>query len=142
MRYFILIIVFICASAKLCAQYPRRTAEDIARKQTEMLVRELNIRDSIIRDTLYHLHLKYAHKREISNTRAEAMQYMQEINAELQNILTPEQYQQFMNQQVNYGPHRPHKPYNSIIPHKTDSTQSHEPTEAPNTPIPLPKSPL
>ena len=142
MRYFILIIVIICACTTLCAQYPRRTAEDIARKQTEMLVRELNIRDSIIRDTLYHLHLKYAHKREISNTRAEAMQYMQEINAELQNILTPEQYQQFMNQQVNYGPHRPHKPYNSIIPHKTDSTQSHEPTEAPNTPIPLPKSPL
>ena len=69
------------------AQYPRRTAEDIARKQTEMLVRELNIQDSIIRDTLFHLHLKYAYKREISNTRAEAMQYMQEINTELQNIL-------------------------------------------------------
>ena len=142
MKYFVLIVVFICVGAKLFAQYPRRTAEDIARKQTEMLVRELSIQDSIIRDTLYHLHLKYAHKREISNTRAEAMQYMQEINAELQNILTTEQYQRFMNQQVNYDPHRPHKPYNSIIPHKTDSTQSHEPTEAPNTPIPLPKSPL
>jgi hypothetical protein len=142
MRYFILIIVIICACTTLCAQYPRRTAEDIARKQTEMLVRELNIRDSIIRDTLYHLHLKYAHKREISNTRAEAMQYMQEINAELQNILTPEQYQQFMNQQVNYGPHRPHKPYNSIINHKTDSTTPHEHDEAHNTPLPLPVSPL
>lgn len=142
MRYFILIIVFICASATLCAQYPRRTAEDIARKQTEMLVRELNIQDSIIRDTLYHLHLKYAHKREISNTRAEAMQYMQEINTELQDILTPEQYQQFMNQQVNYGPHRPHKPYNSIINHKTDSTTPHEHDEAHNTPLPLPVSPL
>ena len=105
-------------------------------------MRELNIRDSIIRDTLYHLHLKYAHKREISNTRAEAMQYMQEINAELQNILTPEQYQQFMNQQVNYGPHRPHKPYNSIINHKTDSTTPHEHDEAHNTPLPLPVSPL
>mgnify|MGYP003294867407 FL=1 len=142
MRYFILIIVFIGASTKLCAQYPRRTAEDIARKQTEMLVRELNIQDSIIRDTLYHLHLKYAHKREISNTRAEAMQYMQEINTELQDILTPEQYQQFMNQQVNYGPHRPHKPYNSIINHKTDSTTPHEHDEAHNTPLPLPVSPL
>ena len=142
MKYFVLIVVFICVGAKLFAQYPRRTAEDIARKQTEMLVRELSIQDSIIRDTLYHLHLKYARKREVSNTRAEAMQYMQEINAELQNILTTEQYQRFMNQQVNYDPHRPHKPYNSIIPHKTDSTQSHESTEAPNTPIPLPKSPL
>ena len=142
MRYFILIIVIICACTTLCAQYPRRTAEDIARKQTEMLVRELNIRDSLIRDTLYHLHLKYAHKREISNTRAEAMQYMQEINTELQNILTPEQYQQFMNQQVNYGPHRPHKPYNSIINHKTDSTTPHEHDEAHNTPLPLPVSPL
>ena len=122
MKYFVLIIIFILVGTKLYAQYPRRTAEDIARKQTEMLVRELNIQDSIIRDTLYHLHLKYAHKREISNTRAEAMQYMQEINTELQNILTPDQYQLFMNQQVNYNPHRPHKPYNSIITHKPDST--------------------
>ena len=57
MRYFVLIVVFIsCIGAKLLAQYPRRTAEDIARKQTEMLVRELNIQDSIIRDTLFHLH--------------------------------------------------------------------------------------
>lgn len=144
MRYFVLIVIFIfsCIGAKLLAQYPRRTAEDIARKQTEMLVRELNIQDSIIRDTLFHLHLKYAYKREISNTRAEAMQYMQEINTELQNILTPEQYQQFMNQQVNYGPHRPHKPYNSIINHKTDSTTPHEHDEAHNTPLPLPVSPL
>ena len=79
MRYFVLIVIFIfsCIGAKLLAQYPRRTAEDIARKQTEMLVRELNIQDSIIRDTLFHLHLKYSYKLEISNTRTKTMQYMQ-----------------------------------------------------------------
>ena len=79
MRYFVLIVVFFsCIGTKLLAQYPRRTAEDIARKQTEMLVRELNIQDSMVRDTLYRLHLKFARKHEISHTRAEAMQYMQE----------------------------------------------------------------
>ena len=144
MRYFVLIVVFIsCIGAKLLAQYPRRTAEDIARKQTEMLVRELNIQDSIIRDTLFHLHLKYAYKREISNTRAEAMQYMQEINTELQNILTPEQYQQFMNQQVNHTPHHPKPHYNriTVIP-ATTSSQPNDSDLVTNIPLPLPMSPL
>lgn len=132
MRYLGFIILSICVVTNLFAQHPRRTAEDIARKQTEMLVRELNIQDSIIRNTLYHLHLKFARKREISNTRAEAMQYMQEINAELQKILTPIQYKQFMSQQVNYEPHRHHKPYNRIITRSGDSIPLDAYGEAPN----------
>ena len=132
MRYLVFIILSICVVTNLLAQHPRRTAEDIARKQTEMLVRELSIQDSIIRNTLYHLHLKFARKRAISNTRAEAMQYMQEINAELQKILTPIQYKQFMSQQVNYEPHRHHTPYNRIITRSGDSIPTGEDGEAPN----------
>ena len=79
---------------------PQRTPEDIALKQTEMLVRELGIQDSVVRDTLFRMHLKFAQKRALSNTRAQALQYMQEANMELQQILTPEQYQQYMNQQA------------------------------------------
>ncbi len=100
----------------LAQHHPQRTPEDMARKQTEMLVRELSIQDSLTRDTIYRMFLKFAYKREISNTRAEAMQYMIETNAELQQILTPEQYQQFMSQQVNHAPHRPHVPHNRIAP--------------------------
>ena len=124
--------------------HPQLTSEDIARKQTEMLVRELSIQDSIIRDTLYHLHLKFARKREISNTRAEAMQYMQEANAELQTILTPEQYEQYMNQQVNYAPHRHRAPHNRITTISVDSvsTPPNDSAEAPRIQLPLPVSRL
>ena len=127
MKALLFISLFLLASsvAALRAQeHPQRTPEDIALKQTEMLVRELGIHDSIIRDTLYRMHLKFAHKRAISNTRAEALQYMQEANMELQQILTPEQYQQFMKQQVNYAPHRHRSPYNRITTMPVDTIYS------------------
>lgn len=145
MRYIIPIILFVVPFIYLQAHHsPRRTPEDIARKQTEMLARELCIKDSIIKDTLYRLHLKYAHKRQLSHTRAEALQYMQEVNAELQNILTPEQYQQFMNQQINHSPHAPRVHYNRITapPADTLSPQPSDNDEATNTPLQLPVSRL
>ena len=132
--WYIFIIAVFVSVVHLNAQHhqPHRTPEDIARKQTEMLVRELGIHDSIVKDTLFRMHLKFARKRVISNTRAEAMQYMQEMNAELQKILTPMQYQQFMNQQVNYEPHRHHQPYNRIITRSGDSIPLNAYGEAPN----------
>jgi hypothetical protein len=123
---------------------PQRTPEDIALKQTEMLVRELEIQDSVVRDTLFRMHLKFAQKRAISNTRAEALQYMQEANMELQQILTPEQYQQYMNQQVNYAPHRHRAPHNRITTISVDSvsTPPCDSAEAPRIQLPLPVSRL
>lgn len=112
---------------------PQRTPEDIALKQTEMLTRELGIQDSVLRDTLYRMHLKFARKRAISNTRAEALQYMQEANEELKQILTPVQYQQFMDQQVNHAPHHPRSPYNRITKPLIDSLPP-PPPGAPNMP--------
>ena len=123
---------------------PQRTPEDIALKQTEMLVRELEIQDSVVRDTLFRMHLKFAQKRAISNTRAEALQYMQEANIELQQILTPEQYQQYMNQQVNYAPHRHRAPHNRITTISIDSVSTPlcDSAEAPRIQLPLPVSRL
>ena len=142
MKNLLYIFLFICATCPLWAQHhPQRTPEDIARKQTEMLVRELNIQDSIVRDTLYRMHLKFARKRQISNTRAEALQYMQEANEELKNILTPEQYQQFMDQQVNHEPHHPRAPYNRFKRVLIDSLPP-PPPGAPDMQLPLPVSRL
>ena len=78
----------------------RRTPEIIANKQTEMMVRELGITDSLMRDTLYRMHLKFARQREISNTRFEEAQRMQQVLAELKAILPPEKYNAFINKQV------------------------------------------
>ena len=143
MKTFIYIAIALLAiPAALCAQhYPHRTPEDIASKQTEMLVRELHITDSLVRDTLYRMHLKFAIKRQISHTRAEAMQFMQEANEELKHILTPEQYQQFMNQQVNHTPHRPQHHYNRFTVTPTDTTASppNDSDQATNTLQPPPE---
>lgn len=147
MKALLFISLFLLASsvAALRAQeHPQRTPEDIALKQTEMLVRELEIQDSVVRDTLFRMHLKFAQKRAISNTRAEALQYMQEANMELQQILTPEQYQQYMNQQVNYAPHRHRAPHNRITTISVDSvsTPPCDSAEAPRIQLPLPVSRL
>ena len=133
--YIVLFALVTPVASSYAQHHPQRTPEDIARKQTEMLVRELNIQDSIVRDTLYRMHLKFARKRQISNTRAEALQYMQEANAELQLILTPEQYQQFMDQQVNHEPHHPRAPYNRFKRVLIDSLPP-PPPGAPDMPQP------
>lgn len=121
----LLVIFFSCLSiASIMAQPPQRTALDVARKQTDMMVRELHIADTLVIDTLFRLHLKYAQLRERSNTRADAMKYLQMANKELQSILTPEQYNRFMNQQINHAPHRHHLPCHKIIFHPHDGHNS------------------
>ena len=57
-RYFHIVVFALLAFAGVTAFaqeqscVPRRTAEERAMKQTEMLARDLNISDSIVRDTL------------------------------------------------------------------------------------------
>lgn len=87
----------------------QRTPEMIARKQTEMLVRELNITDSIQKVQLYEHHLKYARHINDSITRREDLARLQAMTQELQEILTEEQFNQFMNKQVDCSSHR-HRP--------------------------------
>ena len=86
---------------------PQRTPEEEALKQTMRLTRELGIKDSVRIDTLYRMHLKYARFRQKGLTRQENMDRMNAIYAELKQLLTPEEFEQFMNHPAEQ-PRRPH----------------------------------
>ena len=88
------------------AARPQRTPEEEASKQTERLVRELGIRDSVRFDTIYRMHLKYAKIRQKGLTRAENMDRMISIQNELKHLLTADEYDRFMNHPVEQ-PRRP-----------------------------------
>lgn len=75
-------------------------------KQTMRLVRELGISDSVRIDTLYRMHLKYALVRQKGLTRAQNLERMQAIHNELKNLLTPEEFERFMNHPAEL-PRRP-----------------------------------
>lgn len=85
---------------------PQRTPEEEASKQTERLVRELGIRDSVRIDTIYKMHLKYAKIRQKGLSRAENMERMQSIYNELKQLLTPDEFERFMNHPAEQ-PRRP-----------------------------------
>ena len=138
MRY-LLIFTFIVVALLATAQHhhPQRTATDIARKQTEMLVRELQITDSVLRDTLFRMHLKYAEKRQSENyTRADVLQCMLLMQEELKNILPTELYEAFMNRQLNHEPRAPQNPCNWIAPHPHHGERTPQASEAPDMPPP------
>ena len=138
MRY-LLIFTFIVVALLATAQHhhPQRTATDIARKQTEMLVRELQITDSVLRDTLFRMHLKYAEKRQSENyTRADVLQCMLLMQEELKNILPSELYESFMNRQLNHEPRAPQNPCNWIAPHPHHGERAPQVSEAPDMPPP------
>ena len=137
----IYIFCFMMVILPLAAQdyHPQRTAADIARKQTEMLVRELDITDSVLRDTLFRMHLKYALKRQDeSYTRADILKCMQLIQEELKSILSTEQYEAFMNRQLNHEPRSPQTPCNWISPHPHHDGAAPPPHGAHNMPPPPP----
>ena len=117
-KFYILTILFLSSfalpsfaapqapSSESSTYTPQRTPEEIARKQTEMLVRDLEIKDSLQIDTIFRIHLRYARLRQVSNTRAEHLERVQQMYNELRQVLTQEQYEQFMNQQLE-SPRRP-----------------------------------
>lgn len=114
---------------------PKRTAMDIARKQTEMLVRELGITDSLLHEALFHMHLKYAQMRNISNTRNEAIQRMLQMQEELKQILGPELFDIFMNRQVENDARTPKHTCKWITAPNTDSLSATNAAEqTPTTP--------
>lgn len=136
MKRIVLTIIIIAFSLIAKAQvhsHPQRSAADIARKQTEMLVRELHITDSTLRDTIYRMHLKYAKKRTANSTQNEILECMQNIQEELKQILTPAQYKAFMNLRHNQGPRSPQNSCNWLAPQQgvapaSNSTKRKPPT--------------
>ena len=82
---------------------PRRTAEERAMKQTEMLVRDLGISDSLLRDSLYRVHLRYVRQRERVSSRTETMECINQLLAELKSILTPAQYERLLSIPLRQG---------------------------------------
>ena len=93
--YFLLLLLpMACAvGAQSVSNVPQRTAEERAMKQTEMLVRDLGIRDSLMRDTIYRVHLRYARAREKVSTRAEMIECLNMLLAELKGILSAGDYE-------------------------------------------------
>jgi len=66
------------------------TPEQEATKQTEKLQQELDLNPSQA-NHLYEINLRYARERQISNTRSEALERTRNKNAEIKQILSPEQ---------------------------------------------------
>ena len=121
MKRIYLPLIALCLAFTASAQdspdsHPQRTPEEIARKQTTMLARELSLTDSAQLDTLYRMHLKYANLRVVSCTRAENLERLQQMTVELQGILTPEQFRQFMSRQIDKQPRHPHPTVQRIAP--------------------------
>ncbi len=121
-RLFVAIVLF---SLSVClwsqtSPAPQRTAEEEARKQTGMMVRELGLTDSLQMDTLYRLHLKYARLRRESNTRQEELNRLVLFTGELKQILTAEQYTRFMNAQVDSLPRHRQPFYGRRPPRDSD----------------------
>ena len=122
----LLILLVLRASAQPPeSDRPQRKPEEIAQKQTEMWVRELSICDSAKIDSIYRLHLKYARMRMLSNTRAEDLSRLQCLYAELQQILSKEQYERFMNHQMQ-GPRRPQTPLGRMLKMSNCSVQARQ----------------
>ncbi|MBO5619360.1 MAG: hypothetical protein J5902_05175 [Paludibacteraceae bacterium] len=111
-RLLLFVLSIVLVSGPVWSQEPanerlQRTPHEEALKQTQRLVRELGIKDSSRIDTLFRMHLKYARFRQKGLTRAENMQRMQAIYAELKQLLSPEEFERFMNHPAEQ-PRRPH----------------------------------
>ena len=141
--YIFLYWMFVCLSISAQSNHnPKRTPIDVAYKQTEMLVRELNITDSLLRDQLFNIHFKYALLHSESNTRADILHMMQQIINNLQNILTPEQFTHFMNSRVNHLPRFTQSSHNRInLFSSEDSLSSPTSTKAHTPSVPQESQP-
>ena len=123
-RLFIILSIALSAGLMMAQEpvsdRPQRTPEDEAIKQTVRLVRELDIKDSVRFDTLYKMHLKYARVRQKGLTRAQEMERMNAIYAELKRLLT-----------MNHPVEQPRRPRgaNRMLPVNATPTD-----KAPSTP--------
>ena len=134
MKRYSLFFLITLLTGYMMAQEPtaarlQRTPEEEAVKQTERLVRELNINDSVRIDTLYRMHLKYAILRRSGLTRAQEMDRMNAIVAELKVLLTSEEFEQFMNHPAEQ-PRRP-RGANVVGPNRPPRSRESQPEDLP-----------
>lgn len=131
-------VLFLAGASTVLGQSPymRRTPEETAEKQTEMLVRNLDITDSLTRDTLYRIHLHFALQRHPHPTPEEVAQYRDSLSQALRGILTPEQYQLFLDSRNKPNPRYPQPPVNRFALSPCDTCPP--PPRAAGTPPPPP----
>lgn len=117
------VLLLVSAGLSVYAQeppvVPRRTAEERAMKQTEMLIRDLDIKDSVLHDTIYRVHLRYVHQREQVTNRLEAVECINRLLAELKGILTPAQYERLQSIPLRHGARAPRAETDSVLPTAT-----------------------
>lgn len=92
-------------------------------KQTEMLIRDLNIQDSVLRDTIYRVHLRYARKRDQATNRTEVVESINNLLAELKDILTPAQYERLQTIPQRHGARVPQSETDNASPTATPARQ-------------------
>jgi len=131
-RFFSIVLVALLSGIMMAQEpsrdpRPQRTPEEEALKQTTRLVRELRIKDSARIDTIYRMHLKYARYRQKGLTRAENMERMQAIHDELKLLLTPKEFELFMNHPAEQ-PRHPHGA-NVIAPSKPSQPSEPQPAD-------------
>jgi len=122
--YGVLLLVLIASAtfAQETQLTPRRTVEERAMKQTEMLTRDLGIRDSLTRDTIYRIHLRYARSRDTLLTRAQAVECMNNLLAELKGVLSPSQYERLQAIPQRQGARAPHAETDTLSQTATPAT--------------------
>ena len=123
MKHLYLVFILLALSASVNAQppaqkdMPQRTPEEMARKQTYMLIRELGLTDSIVIDSIYRINVRHNKRRMQRQSRAEELQGMYLFLEEIKGVVTPEQYDQFMNRK----PDCPRHPHATYAPARPDS---------------------
>jgi len=146
-KYYFFLLLGIClfpmlVSAQQPDPYnPPRTPEEMAMKQTAMLIRELELSDSTQIDAIYRLHLKYAYLHRQGNTRQEELERMQQLFQELKGILSEEQYDAFMNRQITPGPRHPQQPVGPMPTHAPGEDRGHMPPPPPSDGRQMPPEP-
>lgn len=118
---------------------PERTPEQEAAKQTEKLKQDLHLSAEQVA-LAYEINLKYAKARQVSNTRAEAVQRMKDKEADLMKILNYEQRVLLQNKRYERSSFRPspsalrqqsseEKPQNSLNPRAGNQNDNNQPKD-------------
>lgn len=133
-RFYVVLFLAICLTFPSKSQdnnaMPERTPEQEAAKQTEKLKQDLHLSAEQVAQA-HAINLKYAKARQISNTRAEAVQRMKDKEADLMKILNYEQRVLLQNKRYERSSFRP--PANALRQQSSGENPLNSPTTHPDT---------